>query len=114
MILQNEICYIEINIDETDTVGSADNRHYDVTLNPGDCLIALAFCKFMEHQIGKENIFFFTWETFQARVVEKMATAIPLALDGGLRQPKVAVCVILASWEHGNPKTATSIYYSIT
>lgn len=36
MILQNEICYIEINIDETDTVGSADNRHYDVTLNPGD------------------------------------------------------------------------------
>ena len=49
MILQNEICHIEINIDETDTVGSADNRHYDVTLNPGDCLIALTFCKFMEH-----------------------------------------------------------------
>ena len=36
MILQNEICHIEINIDETYTVDSADNRHYDVTLNPGD------------------------------------------------------------------------------
>ena len=36
MILQNEICHIVINIDETYTVDSADNRHYDVTLNPGD------------------------------------------------------------------------------
>ena len=36
MILQNEICHIEINIDEAYTVDSADNRHYDVTLNPGD------------------------------------------------------------------------------
>lgn len=36
MILQNEICYIEINIDETYTIDSADNRHYDVTLNPGN------------------------------------------------------------------------------
>ena len=36
MILQNEICHIEINIDETYTVGSADNRHYDATLNPRD------------------------------------------------------------------------------
>lgn len=35
MFLQNEICCIEINIDETYTVGSADNRHYDITLNPG-------------------------------------------------------------------------------
>lgn len=34
MILQYEKCQIEINIDETYTVGSADNRHYDVTLNP--------------------------------------------------------------------------------
>lgn len=34
MILQNEICHIEINIDETYTVDSVDNRHYDVTLNP--------------------------------------------------------------------------------
>lgn len=30
MILQNEICHIEINIDETYTVDSVDNRHYDV------------------------------------------------------------------------------------
>jgi len=34
-------------------------------------------------------------------------------------QPKVAVCVILASWEYGNQKTGischlgTSIYYSV-
>ena len=49
-----------------------------------------------------------------ADAIERMATAIPLALDGGLRQPKVAVCVILASWEHGNQKTGTSICYSIT
>ena len=34
MILQNEICHIEINIDETYTVDSVDNRHYDVILNP--------------------------------------------------------------------------------
>ena len=36
MVLQNEICRIEINIDETYTVDSADNRHYDITLNPRD------------------------------------------------------------------------------
>ena len=35
MILQNEICHIEIKVDETYTIGSADNHHYDVTLNPG-------------------------------------------------------------------------------
>lgn len=29
--------------------------------------------------------------------IEKMATAIPLAVDDGLRWPKAAVCVILAS-----------------
>lgn len=34
MILLNEICHIEISIDETYTVGSVDNRYYDVTLNP--------------------------------------------------------------------------------
>lgn len=34
MVLQNEICHIKINIDETYTVDSADNRHYDVILNP--------------------------------------------------------------------------------
>ena len=36
LVLQNEICRIEINIDETYTVDSADNRHYDITLNPRD------------------------------------------------------------------------------
>ena len=35
---------------------------------------------------------------------EIMATAIPLALDGGLRYPKVVVCVILMAWD-GNLKT---------
>ena len=34
MILQNGICHIEINTDQIYTVDSADNRHYDVTLNP--------------------------------------------------------------------------------
>ena len=34
MVLENERCRIEIKIDETYTVDSADNRHYDVTLNP--------------------------------------------------------------------------------
>ncbi len=43
---------------------------------------------------------------------ENKATAIPLALDGGLRQPKVAVCAILSLWGHGNQKTDTNIYYS--
>ena len=28
-------CHIEIKVDETYTIGSADNHHYDVTLNPG-------------------------------------------------------------------------------
>lgn len=32
--LQNELCRIEIHIDETYTIDSADNRHYDITLNP--------------------------------------------------------------------------------
>ncbi len=45
-------------------------------------------------------------------VFENKATAIPLALDGGLRQPKVAVCAILSLWGHGNQKTDTNIYYS--
>ncbi|MCI8316373.1 MAG: hypothetical protein HFH74_15305, partial [Lachnospiraceae bacterium] len=44
--------------------------------------------------------------------IENKATAIPLALDGGLRQPKVAVCAILSLWGHGNQKTDTNIYYS--
>ena len=46
-------------------------------------------------------------------VIEMVTTAIPLALDGGLRQLKVVVCVILTAWEHGNQKTDTNIYYSV-
>ena len=42
-----------------------------------------------------------------------MATAIPLALDGGLRQPEAEGCAILALWERGNQKTDTNICYSI-
>lgn len=34
MVLENEKCCIEINIDETYTVDSTDNRPYDVVLNP--------------------------------------------------------------------------------
>ena len=34
-----------------------------------------------------------------------MATAIPLALDGGVREPKVVVHVILLLWKHGNQRT---------
>lgn len=34
MILENEKCCVEIQIDETYTVDSADNRYYDVILNP--------------------------------------------------------------------------------
>lgn len=33
-----------------------------------------------------------------------MAATIPLALDGGLRQPKVVVCDMLTLWERGNQK----------
>ena len=40
----------------------------------------------------------------QIELFENKATAIPLALDGGLRQPKVAVCAILSLWGHGNQK----------
>lgn len=34
MVLENAKCCIEIKVDETYTVDSADNRHYDVVLNP--------------------------------------------------------------------------------
>ncbi len=34
MILENEKCHIKIEIDETYTVDSTDNRYYDVILNP--------------------------------------------------------------------------------
>ena len=48
------------------------------------------------------------------KLVENDATAIPLALDGGLRQPKVRYYCILMAWGHGNLKTGTNTYYSIT
>ena len=44
---------------------------------------------------------------------ENEATAIPLALDGGLRQPKVRYYCILMAWEHGKLKTGTNTYYNI-
>lgn len=34
MVLENEKCCVEIKIDESYTVDSTDNRHYDVVLNP--------------------------------------------------------------------------------
>ena len=34
MVLENENCCVDIKIDETYTVDSTDNRHYDVVLNP--------------------------------------------------------------------------------
>jgi len=35
MVLENEKCRIKIEIDKTYTINSADNRYYDLTLNPG-------------------------------------------------------------------------------
>lgn len=34
MVLENELCRVEINTDPCYTVASADNGHYDVILNP--------------------------------------------------------------------------------
>lgn len=34
MILENSTCNIDIKVDETFTIDSADNRYYDITLNP--------------------------------------------------------------------------------
>lgn len=34
MLLQNEICSVQITVDKLYTVESADNRHYDYVLNP--------------------------------------------------------------------------------
>ena len=34
MVIQNKKCRVEITTDDTYTVDSADNRHYDVVLNP--------------------------------------------------------------------------------
>ena len=42
-----------------------------------------------------------------------MATAIPLALDGGLRQPEAEVCAILALWKRGNQKQ-TQIFVTVS
>ena len=36
MLLENEVCTVRISLDETYTVGSADNRHYDIIINPSD------------------------------------------------------------------------------
>lgn len=44
MVLENEKCCIEITIDKTYTVDSADNRHYDVVLNP---------CKYKKSDLSK-------------------------------------------------------------
>ena len=48
-----------------------------------------------------------------AEQMPSKATAIPLALDGGLRQPKVRYYCILMAWEHGKLKTGTNTYYNI-
>ena len=48
-----------------------------------------------------------------AEQMTSKATAIPLALDGGLRQPKVRYYCILMAWEHGKLKTGTNTYYNI-
>ncbi len=34
MILQNDLCNINISIDETYTIGSVDNKPYDLVINP--------------------------------------------------------------------------------
>lgn len=44
MVLENENCCVEIKVDETYTVDSTDNRHYDVVLNP---------CNFKKSDITK-------------------------------------------------------------
>ena len=36
MLLENEVCTVKISLDDTYTVGSADNRHYDMVINPSD------------------------------------------------------------------------------
>ena len=41
------------------------------------------------------------------------ATTSPWVLAGGLRQPKVAVCAILALWEYGNQKDLQKDWNSI-
>ena len=46
------------------------------------------------------------------QALKNNATAIPLASDGGLRSQKWMDYGILSSWEHGNQKTGTNIWYS--
>ena len=36
MILDNKICTVNISIDDTYTIGSADNKYYDVVMNPSN------------------------------------------------------------------------------
>jgi len=36
MLLENEVCTVKISLDDTYTVGSADNRHYDMVINPAN------------------------------------------------------------------------------
>lgn len=36
MRLQNDICSVDITVDSTYTIDSADNKHYDLVLNPDD------------------------------------------------------------------------------
>ena len=36
MVLENDICVVEIDVDETYTLDSADNRYYDEVLNPSN------------------------------------------------------------------------------
>lgn len=59
MILKNQTCQIEIKTDETYTLGSADNRPYDVELNPcgyqhNDCCKTLSI--HIDHFLNKLHI----------------------------------------------------------
>ena len=36
MILDNKICTVNISIDDTYTIGSPDNKYYDVVMNPSN------------------------------------------------------------------------------
>ena len=78
--------------------------------------------RWQENFTGKHNVDAkFGWYRFTTRFalpvynndtgdLERRATAIPLALDGGLRYPKMENCYIIVVWEHGNQKTDTSTW----
>ena len=36
MLLENKVCTVRISVDDTYTVGSADNRQYDIVINPSN------------------------------------------------------------------------------